>query len=197
MDRADFNEIYRCGNPPWDYGSADFNLAETVKQFAIRPCRVLDLGCGMGNNTIWLAQHGFEVTGFDLAEAAVERAQERTAAAGVECSLQAGDFLCDALETAPFGFVFDRGCFHCIDRVEDRLVFAGHVAAILEEQGLWLSLIGNADGPERVIGPPRMTAREITEAVEPYFEILSMVSGVFGDHQECPPEAWICLMRRR
>ena len=41
------------------------------------PCRALELGCGTGTNSVWLAQQGFEVTGIDLAPLAVEQAEQR------------------------------------------------------------------------------------------------------------------------
>jgi len=34
--------------------------------------RALEFGCGTGANVIYLAQHGFEMTGVDFATAAVE-----------------------------------------------------------------------------------------------------------------------------
>ncbi len=197
MEENRFEQMYRAGNPPWHHGAPDGNLARIVEQYAIQPCRVLDLGCGMGSNSIWLAQHGFEVHGLDLSRTAIESARPRLAAAGVDCDLQVGDFLADEVEGAPFGFVFDRGCFHGMAEPTERARFARNVAAVLGPGGLWLSLIGNADEPQREVGPPRLSAREIVLAAEPHFEVLHLVSGRFGDAQENPPRNWICLMRKR
>ncbi|HTU01424.1 MAG TPA: hypothetical protein VMG58_06395, partial [Candidatus Sulfotelmatobacter sp.] len=57
--------------------------------------------------------------------------------------------------------------------------------------------LGNADERSAAPGPPRRTAREIVKAVEPYFEILSLVSSLFGSNRPHPPRAWVCLMRKR
>ena len=67
----------------------------------------------------------------------------------------------------------------------------------LEAGGLWFSLLGNADEKRHGPGAPQRSAREIVNAVEPYFEILSLVSGYFESHRPDPPRAWICLMRNR
>lgn len=67
----------------------------------------------------------------------------------------------------------------------------------LEEGGLWLSLIGNADEKRQTPGPPQRSARDIVNAAEPYFEILSLVSGHLGANSPEPPRAWVCLMRKR
>lgn len=197
MDHSRFETMYQQNETPWHHGLHDFNLANVVEQYALEPCKVLDLGCGMGSNAIWLAKHGFQASGFDLSPTAIMRAEAQAEKDGVECSFQVGDFLEDEVDGAPFDFIFDRGCLHCIPERVDKARFAEKAASILAKNGLWLSLIGNADEPPREVGPPRMTAREITATVESNFEILSLTAGVFGDEQEDPPRAWICLMRRR
>ncbi|MCK4564428.1 MAG: class I SAM-dependent methyltransferase [Verrucomicrobia bacterium] len=193
----DYEERYQTGNMPWDHGMPDGNLIAWVKRWPIGPCKVLDIGCGTGENSIWMARQGFAATGCDLSKTAVERAQAKAAAAEVKCTFMTADFLEDQLPGLPFGFVFDRGCLHCIDGEADRRRFAQNVADHLTEAGLWLSLIGNADEPEREVGPPQLTAAEVAAAVESRFEILSLEAGHFGSDQDNPPRAWICLMRKR
>lgn len=175
----------------------DKNLIAWVERRSITPCAVLDIGCGTGENSIWLSQQEFDVTGCDLSATAIERAKEKAVAANVDCAFQTADFLEDHLPGAPFGFVFDRGCLHCIAGESDRRQFARNVAAHLTTDGLWLSLIGNADGPDREVGPPQLTAAEVVATVEPHFEILSLEAGHFGSDQEEPPCCWICLMSKR
>jgi hypothetical protein len=67
----------------------------------------------------------------------------------------------------------------------------------LEKAGLWLTLVGNADEERHAPGPPQRTARDIVNAVEPFFEILSLVATHFGSNVPNPPRAWACLMRKR
>lgn len=191
-----FQQAYKESSSPWDIGKPDFNLAQTVTTLPIAPCRTLEIGCGTGDNTVWLAQHGFDVVGVDAAEIAIERAKEKAATAKATCTFAVLDFLKTHIEGAPFGFAFDRGCFHTVDSDEDRTKFAKQVHVHLGADGLWLSLIGNAD-EERTEGPPRRTAREIVKAIEPHFEILSLVSSHFETTLPIPPRAWVCLMRKR
>ncbi len=175
----------------------DGHLITWVKRRPIEPCKVLDIGCGTGENSIWLAQQGFHTTGCDLSKTAIEQAEGKAALVKVDCAFHMADFLEDHLPGLPFGFAFDRGCLHCIDGEADRRRFAQNVADCLTQAGLWLSLIGNADESEREVGPPQLTAAEVVAAVEPCFEILSLESGYFGSDQDNPPRAWICLMRKR
>ena len=56
-------------------------LAETATP--LRPGAALDLGCGAGGDTIWLAQRGWEVTSVDISATAVEGVRERAGELGL------------------------------------------------------------------------------------------------------------------
>ena len=192
-----FEERYKTGDTPWDYGEADVNLIDMVIQRPISKCKALDVGCGTGDNAIWLAQQHFEVTGCDISQTAIKKAKEKASTSNVNCSFKVADFLNDRVPGSPFGFVFDRGCLHSFDTDEERKQFAKNAASHLEEGGLWLTLAGNADEQGREVGPPQLTAEELVAAVEPYFEIISLAASHFGCNQLDPPKAWVCLMRKR
>jgi 2-polyprenyl-3-methyl-5-hydroxy-6-metoxy-1,4-benzoquinol methylase len=53
--------------------------------------RVLDLGCGQGRNSVWLATRGFEVTGLDLSPVAVEQGARFAEDVGVDVEFAAAD----------------------------------------------------------------------------------------------------------
>jgi methyl halide transferase len=192
-----YRERYKSGDTPWDVGQPDFNLIEVVTQKPILSCRVIDIGCGTGANSIWLAQNRFEVMGTDTSDIALERAKEEASNANVECDFRQIDFLKNKIEGAPFGFAFDRGCFHSFNSENGRRKFAQNVAAHLEEAGLWLTIGGNADERRQGPGPPQRTAGDIVLAVEPYFEVLALTSSHFGSNRPNPPRAWRCLMQKR
>ena len=192
-----FEERYKTGDTPWDHGTPDINLIDMVIQRPISKCKALDVGCGTGDNAIWLAQQHFVVTGCDISPTAIEKAKEKVSTSNVNCSFIVADFLNNGIPGSPFGFVFDRGCLHSVDSDEERRLFAENVASNLEEGGLWLTLAGNADEQVREIGPPQLTARELVAAVEPYCEIISLTASHFGSNQLDPPKAWVCLMRKR
>ncbi|MGO9177427.1 MAG: class I SAM-dependent methyltransferase [Desulfobaccales bacterium] len=192
-----YQKRYESGDTPWDIGKPDFNLIQTVTTVAIEPCKALDIGCGTGDNSIWLSQKTFQVIGIDTSEIAIQKAIEKASKANVKCTFFMIDFLTNKIEGAPFGFAFDRGCFHSFNSDEERKSFAENVAAHLKKDGLWLSLVGNADEQRHGPGPPQRTARDIVNCVESCFEILSLVSSYFGSNRPNPPKAWVCLMRKR
>ncbi len=199
MKNVQFNERYKTGNIPWNLGRADFNLCDIVLNFPIYKCNVLDIGCGTGDNAIWLAKQGFTVTGIDSAEVAINMANEKTRKANLGCSYLVSEFPKKKIQGGPFQFIFDRGCFHTVDIAKKRKNFAKYVFSNLDKKGIWLSLIGNADEIREpdTHGPPQRSAQEIVLAVESYFEILLLKSGYFDTDHERANRAWICLMKRR
>jgi len=100
-------------------------------------------------------------------------------------------------EEAPFGFAFDRGCFHVFDSDEDRTKFAEHVDRHLGDDGLWLSLVVSADEKRDSPRPTTANCQTNCERRRAYFEILSLVSSHFETTLPIPPRAWVCLMRKR
>lgn len=192
-----WQKLYATGHPGWDVGRPDFNLIEIVSKRPIQSCRTLEIGCGTGDNAIWLAQQGFSVTGIDIIEFAIKESKQKASCAGTDCTFSIADFMDQEIDGAPFDFVFDRGCFHIFDSKEDRDKFAESVASHLKSGGLWLSIIGSADTPPRHPGPPQRTASEIVTVVEPLFEILSFYSSHFESNHPKPPKAWVCLMQKR
>jgi SAM-dependent methyltransferase len=196
-DRASWEQRYVDGALPWDSGRPDAHLRKVIEEHGVKPGKGLEIGCGTGTNLVWLAQHGFEMTGMDLSQTAIAKAEARVAAAGLSCQLLAGDFLADRVPGAPFEFVYDRGCLHVFDSAEDRSRFASRVGDLLAPEGIWHSLIGSTDGPPRDTGPPRHSAAEIVVAVEPYFEVLELRSTVFDREGHNHARAWVLVARRR
>lgn len=197
MPRSDWNDRYATGDVPWDIGEPPDHFVDFVRSRPIQPGRTLDIGCGTGTNSIWLARQGFTVLGVDVSGIAIERAREKLGDADLPCRFAALDFLHEPLPNGPFDFVVDVGCFHVFDEADDRALFAERVSEVLAPEGLWLSFIGSTEGPERDHGPPRRSLRDVVDAVEPSLEILEIRSVEFRAHIPSPAAAWLCLARPR
>ena len=91
METGEWNERYRSGErAAEDLEAAPTPLLlETVRR--LKPGRALDLACGAGRNALWLAEHGWNVTAVDAAEAAIEILRHRAAARGVAVDARVAD----------------------------------------------------------------------------------------------------------
>jgi methyl halide transferase len=192
-----FEERYKSGDLPWDIKRPDANLVNTIANFRIKPGKGLDVGCGTGDNVIWLSRQGFKMTGIDLSATAIEQAKLKAKNENIKAFFYALDFLDEEVPGNPYSFVFDRGCFHTFDTDEERTTYAINVHHVLEENGLWLTLAGNYDDGRIDVGPPKRKAIQIIQATEPWFNILSLVSGRFDSNDAVPSKIWICLMQKR
>jgi SAM-dependent methyltransferase len=80
----------RYAEHPWS-SEPDASLVELVTPLA--PGRALDLGCGTGRNSLWLARQGWMVTGVDASSVGLAVAADAAKAAGVELFLVEADLL--------------------------------------------------------------------------------------------------------
>lgn len=72
--------------------------------------RALDVGCGLGRNSRWLAAAGFTVTGVDISPYAIEEAARRSQ--GHVVSYVQLDFVRESIPGGSFDLIYDSGCYH-------------------------------------------------------------------------------------
>jgi SAM-dependent methyltransferase len=99
---------------PFFAAKPDENLVSHVDRGLITSGRALDLGCGPGRNSLFLASLGFEVDAVDLSPAAIGWARDRAGEVGAEVRFLCGDafsFVGSELD-GPYDLIYDSGCFH-------------------------------------------------------------------------------------
>lgn len=107
--RRAYDLMYRVG-APWESGPRA-ELVELVTTGRIRPGRAIDLGCGSGANAVFLAEHGFDVTGVDFSPVALAAARRAAATAGAEVRFVEADLTAATLGAAEgsYDLVVDYG----------------------------------------------------------------------------------------
>ncbi len=114
---------------PWHRETPEPILAAAVSARGGRG-RALDLGCGAGQFSAWMAQQGLEVTGIDLFPEAIAMARSTASKKGVDVELVCTD-LFSFSPAAPFDLVLDSGCLHAL--------VGGDVAAYKSALLRWLA----------------------------------------------------------
>lgn len=159
-------------------------LAAEVSTLA--PGTALDAGCGAGAEAIWLASHGWQVTGADIAAAALAHAAERADAGGL--AEQVTWVQADLSIWEP-GTRFDLVTTHYAHPAMPQLEFYGRVASWVAPGGTLLIVghlhhegtsgqghghgLGDGHGPsndQTEVGPPAeasATAAAITARLDP------------------------------
>ena len=187
-----FRAAYLFGFKPWDSGVPPPELVTFVEN---NPAgRSLDLGCGTGTNTIYLAQKGWDATGIDFVPRAIDNAKKKAAAAGVSPKLMLGDVtrLTELGIGAGYNLLLDLGCFHSIpDAGRDGYVRG---ASAVAPSGATLLLFGftRREKSSR-LGPRGLAQNEIRDRFTTGWELVRELAGQPIAGYDA---AWYTLRRR-
>lgn len=88
--KEQWNEIHKKTGDSSQIQEGMEDIVRTFKKRGVK--RVLDLACGAGKYTVYLAEHGFEVYGIDISEGGVRIAKGKLKERGLSARLQSGSF---------------------------------------------------------------------------------------------------------
>jgi SAM-dependent methyltransferase len=196
-DTQHWDNRYQTGDTPWDTGHPSSELIRVLREDKIIPGTALDLGCGTGSNSLYLAELGFTVTGLDLSPRAVELARAKPATSKTHVNFVTGDVLDPPADLGgPFGLVFDRGCYHIVRSIDVNR-FLQTLERVTEPGTVGLFLTGNArEKGEK--GPPVATEEELRAELGKLFQIVRLREFRFDPIKgpEDKPLGWSCLVKR-
>jgi SAM-dependent methyltransferase len=167
-----YNFAYKIRFSPWDSGPPMPELVDLIEGGnALPPGRAIDLGCGAGTKSVYLAQYGWKVTGVDIAPEALKLARQKAEDNDVDVEFVE----CDLLDMppgavrGPFDFLLDFGCAHNL-RNKAKPHYAKAIAE-LAGPGATLYLFAFTLGPQSV------TREEIDTAFAPHWDLVSATPG--------------------
>jgi cyclopropane fatty-acyl-phospholipid synthase-like methyltransferase len=184
-----WDEAYRRGiPPPWDIGRPQPAFVRLVDAGEITG-RVIDVGCGTGENALMAAAHGLEVVGIDVATTAVERARSKAAERGVAARFEVWDALQLARLTERVGVfdsAIDSAVFHTFSD-DERPRYAESVAAAVRAGGGLFLMCFSEQEPDWG-GPRRVTKAEIRTAFskERGWSVAAIEAARFGINKDHP-----------
>ncbi|WP_435156873.1 class I SAM-dependent methyltransferase [Haladaptatus sp. DFWS20] len=198
-----FDEAY-AGTPPWDIGRPQ-SAVQSVFESRSFEGSVLDIGCGTGENSLFLADHGFSVLGIDASPRAIEKARTKAQASDVagKVRFRVHDALALADLDERFGVVLDCGLFHVFDD-DDRRTYVSSLRSAVSPNGHVVILCFSDQEPGDW-GPRRISERELrtaftdgwsVETIEPArFEVNADQEGIDPSNDDSV-EAWLAVVRR-
>ena len=147
QDKDAFERVYEKPNAVWTGTNPPEELVKLVEEGKIKPCKVIDIGCGEGFYSIYLASKGFDVLGIDLSERAIGYAKENAKKYGVDARFKA--LSVEDLETLneTFDFVLEWAVIHHINP-DKRQAYVEKVSRILNKGGKYVSISFNENSPD-------------------------------------------------
>ena len=167
-----FRVFYALGFTPWDGHPLSTTLRELVEGAdALPPGAALDVGCGTGDASIYLAQHGWQVTGVDFTPKALDKARSKARAADATVNFLHADVthLRQAGINGPFQLIVDNGCFHGMSE-GDRDLYVHEISAAAAP-GARLLMI--AFKPSGGFGPAGVDQTDIERRFAPTWQLVS------------------------
>ncbi len=201
MIKDQMEKIYNSIPPeqiPWNIETPPDILSHLVETEKIKPCKVIDLGCGAGNYVIYLSTKGFDPTGVDISASAIDIAKKSAAEKGIKCTFITADVLGDMTEINElFDLAYDWEVLHHIFP-KDREKYIDNVYRLLKPGGQYLSVCFSEDSPQfggkgKYRKTPLDTVLyfssedEMRELFKTAFEIEELktvdIEGKFGSHK--------------
>jgi SAM-dependent methyltransferase len=194
---AGWDESYTGSTPaPWDIGRPQPAFVRLADEGLLRG-RLLDSGCGTGENTLMAAASGADALGVDVAVPAIERARAKAAERGVTARFQVASVLDLGRLGMSFDTIIDSGVFHVFDD-DDRARYVSSLASVLGPGGSCY-LMCFSDRQPGDWGPRRVRRDELTDAFSDDWTIDSITADTFDVNPVMDTEvvqAWLAVIRR-
>ena len=123
---------------PWEIGHHDKNIEEILD---CQSGSVLELGCGSGNDAIWFAKKGFNVTAVDISEKEINLAKEKSK--GIYNINYIVDDMHSFSTEEKFDIIYDRGCIHNNQEIDKLKILFSKLYKMLKDEGKIIILSGN------------------------------------------------------
>lgn len=135
-----YRTVYAAGAELWEMPEPNEALDAILATMGeeLGP-RWIDLGCGEGRDSLFLARRGFDVLGVDVSRAALQKARDRARREGLSCTFLERDVTrLRGMPSDGFDVAINMGCLHMLSDPGDRLRHLRRVHDILKPGGCFI-----------------------------------------------------------
>jgi cyclopropane fatty-acyl-phospholipid synthase-like methyltransferase len=198
MTVPSWDEAYAASAPaPWDIGRPQPAFVRLAEQ-GLLAGRVLDSGCGTGEQTLLAAAHGADAMGVDVSGRAIQRARDKAAERGLRARFEVADALHLGDLGLTFDVIIDSGVFHVFDDA-NRARYVASLASALHPGG-YCYLMCFSDRQPGTCGPRRVRQDELRAAFRPGWTIVSIEAAAFDLNRAGlgipSAQAWLAVIER-
>jgi SAM-dependent methyltransferase len=185
-------ERYAAGDVPWD---DPLPPPEVIDHVAALPVgRAIDLGCGYGRASIYLAGLGWEADGVDFIPEAIVEAALRARHAGVYARFHIGQVTDLGFLAGPYDLAIDVGCCHNMSE-EDLMRYADHLGRLIRPDGTFLLFARLREADDE--GSSGVYQQLVDRVFTPDFDLERSEVGITDNHgQPAWGSAWYWFRRR-
>jgi SAM-dependent methyltransferase len=186
---------YASGDIPWDNPQPPPEVLELIPTLA--PGRALDLGCGYGRSSIYMAGQGWNVDAIDFIPMAIAEAAERSRKAGVSVRFHIGSVIDLDFLAGPYDLALDVGCSHNL-KAGQLKTYRDQLWRLLRLGGHYLlfARIRDPSGVEDDVSPSGLEERMLLNLYDEGFELLRNDHGVTEVTGQSPwNSAWFLFRR--
>lgn len=181
---------------PWQNTQADY-FTEVIESGKVKPGLALDLGCGTGMKSIFLAKKGFDVIGIDISETAIDYARGNASNAKVKVEFITADATdLNFFKNKRFDFILDWANLHGIPQAKRNKYVNGIVEHSKKDCKLLLRCFSKRDTKNKYVKRPMgiiylFSKKDIEILFGKYFKILEINKSKPPSVSGNPPSEWL------
>lgn len=188
-----FNLSYKFGFAEWDVNRAQPDLIGLVKQGKLNGQTILDIGCGSGDNAIYLATQGFSVTGIDYAAKGIQLAKMRAEKVRQKINFYVADAFSLNQFDKQFDIVIDYGLYHNIP-LEKIDLYLTNVKRVLKPNGQFIIQSFGESSPKSKFGPRQVTELELRQIFKAPWKIQEICPATYNNTSETEISAILSII---
>jgi len=171
MSKETFEKIYeKPKEVVWTKTEPPKKLRELIENKTILPCKAIDIACGEGNYSLYLASKGFDVLGIDISENAIKLAEKNASGKDLNIRFKVMDIQELEKLDEKFDFVFELGLLHNLPR-ELLEGYIEKVSKILNKDGKYVSVHFNLESKKYL---SKMFSKENGEGKDTLFSKMKL-----------------------